>query len=382
MSILHFGLCLVLCQSGSEDAGAVSEAATTQQPPAEVEFRRRLRESVGKLKSLRVEYHLEERTGQEPGVRFRRCSLAIRAPFDASFSRAVEYDSVGWRDDPFRLRVDLSKDKISWTEILNRAYRERSLSESDVVPSAIGFNHFLAWTGLWPLQRRSAVAVAAGPYLLEDVARSEHYKLLPERVTLDGHVCSVLARAADKLWIDSARGNCLLRRETLVDDSAGLVHSLHLSEHREVAEGIWLPMLIDSREHQLRKGQDAETTQLFSHMVLTVQTIRVNKPLRESEFARALAPGTVCVDEKKGETTQCVPGGGDHLEQMATAMKIMVPLSEMAGRRPLRLYLLLIVAIVALGEVGVRGWRMIGTKAAASSTSDDRLAENLQNANR
>jgi|GEM_PF-6441627 len=175
------------------------------------------------------------------------------------------------------------------------------------------FNFFFECLGWWPPGDSSDCPRRGdgSPEFLCDIISDERCRLLPDRKSVDGCICSVLyIPRVVRLWIDPVIG-MPRRREQLgtSPDGAEMVIGVYdLREFEEVVENVWLPRLI---ERHFVKANRRNFHRIVHYEVNNVS---------ESKFNCRVPPGTLVYDRDCDESHQ-IPGGLDMLERRVGRLK-------------------------------------------------------------
>src|SRR5262249_33695398 len=123
-----------------------------------------------------------------------------------------------------------------------REYSRIPLKPSDRPPGTLGSLDFFMNTGLWPLEQRPGPRYGQCPCALRELASDQTYSVVrPLQEEVDGHWCHVLERpGSDRLWIDVARGCCLMAREFCNPQDGCVAIRYDLGEHQEIEPGVWV----------------------------------------------------------------------------------------------------------------------------------------------
>ena len=133
---------------------------------------------------------------------------------------------------------------------------------------------------------------------------------------VDGHWCHVLERKGqDCLWIDTVRGFALLALETHSRESGALAQRFELTEHEEIHLGVWFPKKIRNIQYDANAPTEQRRARKVRDAVLTVIHVTAND-VGDGAFEFHPPPGSLLL-RSDGHPVQAVPGGVDHLDNLA-----------------------------------------------------------------
>jgi hypothetical protein len=338
--------------------GVLAGQAAGSEPPRRAargagELRAKLLEAQGKLKAIYVVYRSEEYRQPDavPGTYMRR-ALAARGPAFLFNDLTHPNQVLTVEDDPLRAQNFATPDVCHTWHPFQREYARAELKPGDRLPGTLDQLFFFITTGVWVLdQRPPPVTFGDCPCALRVVARSPLYKLRPEQEKVAGHWCHVLEHPGrDRLWLDAARGCCLVAREFCSPKNGAVALRYELSGHREVEPGVWLPQQIRGISYNTDGSSPEERQRVLNDSNVTILEVKVNDQVDEGLFRFQPPPGAL-LTRPGAPPKQIEPGGGEMLDDLARWARRHVPLGPPPARQwPAYLALGLPVVLVGCWE--------------------------------
>lgn len=240
--------------------------------------------------------------------------------FSAKFT-----DDISWTHDPFQqtLRVSHSEITNEWT--WDRAFVQTKLMPDQTLPGTANQELLFAALGWWPFPGRPAPRfVGDTPCVFDDIIESTNYNLLKDKVTVSGVSCYVLEYPGhDLLYVNVDRGLKVFFRQLSNPETGMPVQSFFLSNHTEIAPGVWIPKRI--RNVIYPDGvSDSLTSSVLDHEHQII-VIKTNQDVDRSIFEFQPRPGSINIDSTNDgwEFSQVRPGGVDHLDDVVESIKLM-----------------------------------------------------------
>jgi hypothetical protein len=226
-------------------------------------------------------------------------------------------DRYGWSDDPYQQRLIISGPSAVIEFPAIRSFHEFTMKPPDPLPGTAPQELIFVALGLWPFPSRPAPHLADGtPCDLREVAASAAYHLAPKQQTVNGRSCYILENPGhDRLWLDLDRGSALLAREFYDPQSGTRLQRIELTDHREIAPGIFFPMRWRNIIDDPQAPVDAS---------ITVLDVRLNDAVPASLFEFHPQAGSVRVFDD-GHFQQAAPGGTDYLDKLVAWIKEQSP---------------------------------------------------------
>lgn len=215
---------------------------------------------------------------------------------------------------------------------LSRMFHRRKFEPTDGLPGTLKGELFFVATGLWPLHGRRAPRVMEHALVLAEIATSPDFDFDEEMDQSDGCKCHRIIHISgrDRLWIDTEKGCSIIRRELYDEDCVSPASQFLLSEHREVAPGLWVPFCIrrvdyDTRIASRSAKQPSKTIDVTAH----VEYVHINN-VKDSVFLFRMPPGSLELESEggSGRAEQRSEGGIDLLNEQATWIKRRMKLRE------------------------------------------------------
>ncbi len=295
--------------------GLISARIGRAQDLSLLEVKQRMLESQEQIDSISVQYRVHLNGGQ-----FLLRTIAAKAPC------FLFHDSShgGPKNDPAldinRQMTYVLEDRWITYRPLSRTIVSRSLQRSHGVPGSMSEELFFIATAVWPLRSRETPKPLGHAHFLLDIASSEDFTLHDQTEEIAGRSCHLLIHKTgrDHLWIDIARGCCIVRREFYDQDGTSLLSRLQMTQHRKVAAGVWLPFKIHRTDFDTRVTQQFGEQPRVIDILAELDYAHVNT-VSDDRFHFLAPPGTLELDPEggSGEPRQIVAGGIDLLVDQA-----------------------------------------------------------------
>jgi hypothetical protein len=290
---------------------AASANGDTDPPPRAIHPLGVIRTAVAgsrqRLESLQVEYTGE---GLAHGSSATRSSVLRRVVTAAGVRRRIEswHSTTSFPEeldighnllvyDGSRL-VDL-KPPLVYCETFNRTasrFARKTRCE-----------YILECTGWWPPGDDPKTPFSDIGLFLHEALADPQCRVLPEQEEVGGAWCHVIERpGVDRLWFDPAIGFSLRRRRWSPRNSGFLPTDYQLSDHVEVAPGVWFPRRLRRIIYETPTMAD-RPGRVESDATAVVTRIAVNRDFG-ADLAIVIPPGTCVLNSDTGEFSM-VPGG-------------------------------------------------------------------------
>jgi hypothetical protein len=299
-----------------------SSAASRDAPPATfsaAEIRAGIAESMARIRSFRVVYESHDYdTEKYPSGTYLHRIVAAKTPYSLYHVSGHGYTGFDWQDDFYQQRAYVTKDSLFNEFPVNRHYFKQKLKPGDPLPGSLPKEFYFLATGIWPLNARKPPRPDNRPYMLTEVAISDKFSIVhPTQQLVNGVWCHVLEWPGyDTLWLDVNRGCALLARETHSRENGALVQRIELSNHLEVASGIWLPTKLRNIQYDWACPIESARKRVVVDAMHTVLEMSVNS-VSDELFQFKPQPGLL-LDDGNGLPKQAEPDGLDHLDAIVS----------------------------------------------------------------
>jgi hypothetical protein len=279
------------------------------------ELRSALLRNLNKVESFEVAYRGESLLDEDAGKYVHR-EVKCKQPFWLYHHGAHGTQSVPWQEDIRQQKAWIMR-SVYFNEFpLRRTYFFNDLPSTAPLPGSLQNEIWFQFSGWWCLGTRPAPRLWNLVPTLDVVGRSNEYSIVRElQEQIDGHWCHVLERkGVDALWLCHTRGCCLMKRVAIEPESGRLFGVLELSDHKEVAAGVWAPGKIRNRQYLWVDGEE----RLTNDFVLKVIAIAVNNvALEQFDFHPRKGSISYHAEKAQGVARQTEPGGLDYLDEIS-----------------------------------------------------------------
>ena len=278
-------------------------------------------ETQATIKSFKVSYRGYGYSPESypPGTYMHRFIVA-KSPCYLYHLSAHGYEGLDWQDDPLQQGALLTSDRFTGSHPLNRTYSTSEVKPKDGLPGSLPGEFLFLATGIWPLDGRQPPRPSGRRYMLREIVGSEEYFLQPFQEQVTGRWCHVLEfPGSDRIWIDASHGFALIARETHSLRTSSLIQRIELSDHREVAAGIWFPTRIRNIQYDYNAPTTDSRAKKLKDTVLQVLEVSVND-VDDSAFEFKRPPGALHL-AADGTAIEEHAGGLDHLNHVVGWMR-------------------------------------------------------------
>jgi hypothetical protein len=313
-------LALLMTSTGEGPRSAATPGAKEVAPRAVYtsgQIRAALAEAQAKIRSLRVVYRsYDYDQGKYPKGTYLHREIEARAPYDLRHVSAHGYDGLDWRDDPLQQHAYVTKGHAINEFPINRVFAENDARPEEGLPGSLPQEPFFLATGIWPHSGWRPPRAEGRAFVLREVAAEPEYRVVrPVQELVDRRWCHVLERPGlDRLWLDVERGCALLARESSLKVGGPLVDRIELGEHRQVADGVWLPGWIRNIQFDFNAPTEEGRRRAYQDARLVIIEAQANREADPLTFRAR--PGELR-GAAEGAPTQVLPGGQDHLDDVA-----------------------------------------------------------------
>jgi len=289
-------------------------AASPDMPMSEPELRSALAAAAARVDALAVEYEVTGYAAEiaPPDAYFHKRIMAS-APASFRLESGHGRDAWSWQDDPHRQLDVIDGEQVTVWFPIDRTFSRASLAHDAPLPGSLATELFVLATGLWPCRDRPPLRLQGAPAALAVLALDREYALRPALESVAGRPCHVLAREGrDVVWIDVARGCCIVQREARSDAAPVAVTRLAMRDFEPAAPDVWLPRSIEGRLSVVEP--DGRERQLkLSHARILEATVA---PVDPAVFV-FVPPAGALESRGKESSVQVAPGGSDLIEELA-----------------------------------------------------------------
>lgn len=295
--------------------GAFGPDAWSAQTFSASDIRDRILKSQERIESIEVHYRATGESGY-----FVDQVIMAKAPV-FWFSVTAHGNPTADSDDDFdRQRTFVLEDRFLTYRPIPRTLVMGLVKPTDPLPGTLENELFFFATGLWPFRSRKPPSPLGHAHTLKGIASSDEFIVRDKTEDILGSPCILFTHKSgrDRIWLDIARGCSIVRREFYDQDRASLMVLLEMSQHRQVAEGIWIPFKIHRSEFDTRPSSKLDEKVPIGESTLVVTYASVND-VNDSQFQFTPPPGTLELmpDGSPGVPRQIVAGGHDLLDEYA-----------------------------------------------------------------
>lgn len=266
----------------------------------------------------------------------------------AGFSNGEPAVGTDWRQDEFRDWLLATSRECFWGRPGALEFGSFALRDDESLPYKMANDLMFLATGWWPFESRPGPQLEGGlSYVIPAVAASDRYIVAPSQEQRSGRWCHVLEAAGhERIWIDVERGGLITGREFYDRTTQSVVQTLDMSDHREVAPGVWVPYKIHNRYRVPNPSAAAHDPRTIDSWI-TIVDVRIDDSVDSHLFQPpALPPGSLIVDQG-GAYRQANPGGYDYMDDLARRVRATSRFGEGGLTRQAATDYLVIVASVA-----------------------------------
>jgi hypothetical protein len=281
------------------------------------QLRAAIAEAQAKIRSLRVVYRSSDYDpGKYPKGTYLHREVESWAPYDLRHVSAHGYDGLDWRDDPLQQHAYVTKGHALNEFPINRTFAENDVRPEDGLPGSLPQEFFFVATGIWPHSGWRPPRPEGRALVLREVAAEPEYRVVrPVQELVDQRWCHVLERPGlDRLWLDVERGCALLARESSLKVGGPMVQRIELGGHHQVAAGVWLPGWMRNIQFDYNAPTEEGRRRAYRDARMVVLEAWANRDAVPPPFHPR--PGELR-SAAEGPPTQVVPGGRDHLDDVA-----------------------------------------------------------------
>jgi hypothetical protein len=321
-----------------EDPGSAAPVGAKDVAPRAVYTAGQLRAALAlgqeRIRSLRVVYRsYDYDPAKYPKGTYLHREVEARAPYDFCHVSAHGHDHLDWQDDPLQQHAYVTKGHAINEYSINRVFGENDVRPEEGLPGSLPQEFFFAATGIWPHTGWRPPRPEGRAYVLSEVATEREYQVVrPVQELVDGRWCHVLERPGlDRLWLDVERGCTLLARESSLKLGGTLVQRIELGGHRQVAAGVWLPGWMRNIQFDYNAPTEEGRRRAYRDTRHVVIEAWANRETNLPTFHRR--PGELRFGAE-GTPTQVVPGGQDHLDDLAQWIVRHATIARSDGHSP------------------------------------------------
>jgi hypothetical protein len=281
-----------------------------------LQLKQQLLASQERIQSLSIKYESHDYDeSQYPKGSYLHRELAIKAPDKMFHVSAHGHIGLNWHDDFQQQRAYIVNRHLFNDFPVNRVFFEYDMKPEETLPGSLVDEFYFVATGIWPLTDITPFRPEGRAYVLREVATSEKHSVVrPLLEQIDGHWCHVLEYPGrDRLWIDVDRGCALMARESYSEINDALVQRMELSDHTEVAAGIWLPSKLRNIQFDYLAHNVDDRMRIIRNAMHTAYDITVND-VNDAVFEFHPAPGSL-----KRDNAELIPidgSGEEHLRSI------------------------------------------------------------------
>lgn len=232
-----------------------------------------------------------------------------------------ETDHVGrdWVDDVLQDGLLVTTDRVTSWMPANRQFTQFPLAATETLPAKLQGDLMFLALGWWPFEKRTAPYIKdVGPCAIPAIIKSEKYVVRPYQQERQGHWCHILEHpGGDRLWLDCTSSCVLIARELVEPKTAAIMQRLEYAGHFEADSGIWIPREI----RNIIFDHNAPTEELRQRRVVEglihILQVRFNDEVDPSVFKLPEWPPGELESFKDGTWKQTLPGGYEHMENLA-----------------------------------------------------------------
>jgi hypothetical protein len=281
------------------------------------QLRAALAEAQEKIRNLRVVYRsYDYEPGKYPKGTYLHREIEAWAPYDFHHVSAHGFEDFDWRDDPLQQHAYVTKGHAINEFPINRVFAEHEVRPDEGLPGSLPLEPFFAATGIWPHSGWRPPRPVDRAHVLREVAVEPEYRVVrPVQELVDQRWCHVLERPGlDRLWLDAERGCALLARESSLKVGGPLVERIEVGGHRQAADGVWLPGWIRIIQFDYNDPTEEGRRRAYQDKRLAISEAQANREADPPTFRAR--PGELR-GAAEGGPTQVLPGGQDHLDDVA-----------------------------------------------------------------
>jgi hypothetical protein len=297
-------------------------------------YREHLLEVISSVHAWRIEYETIVPPDVKEAPVIHRI-VAMKEP-NSIYHFSTKYGSgtgLTWQDDPLQQRSIISKHRNYWEFPLRRAFRVTETDDQNLFPGSLSQDLLWGAVTWWPITCTSNHLIAAEPYVVVDVLRSETFHFRDEIEDVGGTQCYALESSGRSvLWFDAKRIGALVAREFYSKDTGVPTWRIEMSKFNEIKPGLWCPTELRNIQYNYnaptkegRRRQDVDAA-------FKVLDVRLNEDVPDELFEIPEPKPGAMQAFKDGSYKQVVPGGYDYMDETLDWIKRNVKYEKPASK--------------------------------------------------
>lgn len=277
-----------------------------------------------------------------------------------------ESTGIDWKNEPFNLDMRIRNQQLVKHYRFNRSVEFADFKRASTIPDPICRDAVFFFFPIWPLKGYAAPHVddPGMIFVVEEAVRSNNYEATSERTLVNGQWCRLTRSKSnlDRIWIAEDKELCVVRREWYTNARKTIMGELSAKEVREMAPGLWLPVLIEMKYYG-NNGRN-EKQELIGHTETRIVRCEIDENVPAETLEVTFRPGTIDITSAD-KVRQLSPGGTEHLLEVADFFRDHMGLPQRATVSNHLVEATLQVLIGVLGGsiiVSVPWWRVMPDK--------------------